>query len=258
MSFTPKLSRGKISFGNKPPKNPFFEFFKDLVYAGLESFGRYYSTYRAYVEENEDPLHLNRLILIIPTVTGMEPYNYWAFPKNNYAGNGYGMQLLPRKGDVVWVEFESGKPEYPIWQHGYFALGERPDDDKELDDTQCYWLVTPNGIRIKLNDTKDTITIQNNAKNQVIINPNGVSVISEKSISLGQLDKSQEPGVLGNTADRLLAEFTQDLGKLMAINTSSGITGKINSAANWSSFSQKWGVQDKNWAEFKSKKITLD
>lgn len=250
----PINNKRRISFG-KPPENPFFAFFKDLVYLGLESFGRYYSCYRAYVNDNEDPDKLNRLKLIIPQLNGQNIYHYWAWPKNNFAGKNYGIQLLPQKGDVVWITFEQGKPEYPIWEHGYFATDEKPTDDEDLNDPNCYWMITPKGIRLKLNDTKNYISIYNRSGDEVRLTENGVSIIASKSISLGSLDSSKEPGVLGDTLYDLLTKMIDDLGNLGAIQTNTGITSKINSATNWLPFKTKWKNELK---KFKSKKITLD
>lgn len=132
---------------------------KEMFYHGLERFGRYYSNYRAFVMDNDDPDNMQRLKLKIPEVGGDSVYEYWAYPEGVFSGPGYGSQVLPQKGELVWVSFESGHPEVPIWKHGYPAKDDVPND-KELQDKNCYWFKTPQGHLVKINDTKKCITIQ--------------------------------------------------------------------------------------------------
>jgi hypothetical protein len=136
--------------------NPVIKILEDLLTLGLEKFGLYYSQYRGYVQSNTDPLNLGRLQLNIPEVYGDSPSSYWAWPANNYAGPGYGMQVLPQPNDLVWVSFEKGNPRKPIWHFGYFTKGEKPS---ELVDPNIYWFRTPKGLTVKLDDNTEKITI---------------------------------------------------------------------------------------------------
>jgi hypothetical protein len=233
--------------------NPLVSFIKTLAKYGLEYFGKYYSSYRAFVYDVEDPENLQRLKLIIPTVSGDQVYNYWAFPKGVFSGEGYGSQVLPKKGDVVWVEFEGGCPEVPIWSHGHFGKNELPEDP-DLKDKDCYWLITPAGNKIKLHDTKKLIHIENTEGSYQEINETGISLVSDK-ISLGTLDGSAEPAVLGDTAMELLNEFIEDIGNIGVITTSSGVTSTISTSPQWQPLVLKWKTK---WKNFKSEKVTLD
>lgn len=129
---------------------------RELSYAGLESLGRYYSVYRAFVSDNEDPLNASRLRLVIPQIAGDIPYEIWAMPRNVFSGKEYGLQVLPQKGDLVWVEFEMGDPQVPIWSHGHFAKEEKPTAGKYTD-KNSYWFQTPQGHSIMINDTDEYI-----------------------------------------------------------------------------------------------------
>lgn len=143
-------------------RNPLVSALKDMVYFGMETFGRYYSCYRAFVSSNEDPLILQRLQLVIPEIGGSTPYTYWAIPKGVFSGVGYGAQIVPRRGDLVWVEFERGHPDAPIYSLGHFGHDEIPVDDPDLADVNCIWLKSPYGHLIKINDTKKYISISTN------------------------------------------------------------------------------------------------
>ena len=227
---------------------------ESIIYKGLEAFGRYYSCYRAFVFDVDDPEKLQRIKLIIPQVSGNQAYNYWAYPRNVFFGPGYGSQVLPQKGDVVWVEFEGGAPEVPIWSHGHPARKEYPEDP-DLKDPKCYWFRTPEGNIIKLYDTKNLVHIENTTGDYYENNGTAHSLVTDKKISLGSLNKSAEPAVLGDTAMDLLNEFIDDLGNIGIIKTSTGVTDKISSSPLWEVLVDKW---KNKWGDFKSKKVTLD
>ena len=47
-----------------------------------------------------------------------------------WAGDQFGANFPVREGDFVWVSFENGDLEYPIWHSGNFAEGEVPEQIK--------------------------------------------------------------------------------------------------------------------------------
>lgn len=149
-------------------RNPILSILKDMMYLGLETFGRYYSSYRAFVVSNDDPLKIQRVQLQIPQIGGQDTYEYWAIPKGVFSGEGYGMQIIPQVGELVWAEFENGHPEVPIYSLGHFGNKEIPTDDTDLVDPNCYWFKTPYGHTIKINDTKKTISINTNGAELMI------------------------------------------------------------------------------------------
>lgn len=50
----------------------------------------------------------------------------WAMPCVPYAGQGVGLFAIPPNGANIWVEFEGGNPDYPIWSGCFWGLGEIP------------------------------------------------------------------------------------------------------------------------------------
>jgi uncharacterized protein involved in type VI secretion and phage assembly len=75
---------------------------------------KYYGKYRGLVLNNIDPMQLNRLQVQVPDVAGLLPAT-WAMPCVPVAGTQNGIVALPMIGSGVWVEFEQGNPDYPIW-----------------------------------------------------------------------------------------------------------------------------------------------
>ena len=82
---------------------------------------RYYGKYRGTVINNVDPLQIGRIQLMVPDVTGLLPTS-WAMPCVPVAGINMGMFALPLIGSGVWVEFEQGDPDHPIWVGGYWGI----------------------------------------------------------------------------------------------------------------------------------------
>ncbi|HXS04539.1 MAG TPA: phage baseplate assembly protein V, partial [Rhodanobacter sp.] len=51
----------------------------------------------------------------------------WAMPCVPIAGKQSGVYVVPQIGAGVWIEFEQGDPDYPIWVGGYWgAAAELP------------------------------------------------------------------------------------------------------------------------------------
>lgn len=75
---------------------------------------KYYGKYRGVVLNNVDPMQQGRLQVQVPDVTGLSPAS-WATPCVPIAGIQTGMVALPIPGSGVWVEFEQGDPDHPIW-----------------------------------------------------------------------------------------------------------------------------------------------
>ena len=83
------------------------------------------SKYRGTVENNIDPMQLGRIQVSVPSVLG-EGRMSWAMPCVPYAGSGVGFFAIPPMGANVWIEFEGGDPDYPIWSGCFWGVGEVP------------------------------------------------------------------------------------------------------------------------------------
>lgn len=75
---------------------------------------KFYGKFRGTVLNNVDPMQQGRLQVQVPDVAGLAPAS-WAMPCVPIAGINTGMFALPMIGSGVWVEFEQGNPDYPIW-----------------------------------------------------------------------------------------------------------------------------------------------
>ncbi len=81
---------------------------------------RYYGKYRGMVLNNVDPMQQGRIQVQVPDVAGLIPAS-WAMPCVPFTGTQSGVYVVPQVGAGVWVEFEQGNPDYPIWVGGFWG-----------------------------------------------------------------------------------------------------------------------------------------
>jgi len=86
---------------------------------------KFYGKYRGKVQNNVDPQQQGRLQVSCPAVFG-EGTLAWAMPCAPFGGPGVGFFALPPIAANLWVEFEAGDPDYPIWSGCFWGLGEVP------------------------------------------------------------------------------------------------------------------------------------
>lgn len=150
---------------------------------GLEGLGRFYSTYRGVVIDNEDPEKCQRLLVEVPSITDT---NVWAYPKGQQGSLGSGFKMLtPEKQDIVWIEFENGDPNYPVWSYCGWSTDECP---KDLDGNRILGFVTPEGNKVIIDDVNKTckviIKVDESTFHSIELTPEKVSVSSPKPIEI--------------------------------------------------------------------------
>ncbi|ALJ13625.1 phage baseplate assembly protein V [Sphingopyxis macrogoltabida] len=81
---------------------------------------RYFGKYRATVLNNLDAQNQGRIQVQLGDRYGLFP-STWALPCLPFAGKGSSAVVaLPAIGSMVWVEFEAGDPDFPIWTGGFW------------------------------------------------------------------------------------------------------------------------------------------
>lgn len=85
----------------------------------------FFGKYRGEVANNRDPINLGRIQVRVPAVLGTGRSS-WAMPRTPYAGPQVGFYAMPPIGANVWVEFEGGDPDYPIWSGCFWETGQLP------------------------------------------------------------------------------------------------------------------------------------
>jgi Type VI secretion system/phage-baseplate injector OB domain len=85
---------------------------------------QYFGKYRGIVLNNIDPMQLGR---ILPQVPSVSPLIAWAMPCVPYPGAHFaGAFIIPPVGTNVWIEFEQGNIDNPIWSGCFWTAGHPP------------------------------------------------------------------------------------------------------------------------------------
>lgn len=83
-----------------------------------EQSGEFYGKFRGLVINNVDPMQRGRLMVQVPEVSIIP--GTWAEACMPVGGPQFGSFAVPMIGASVWVEFEQGDPEKPIWTGVFF------------------------------------------------------------------------------------------------------------------------------------------
>jgi hypothetical protein len=126
IAFPPCLLRAIVRCGRKrlairsgaSSRRPVMYWFPISVGADMSE--KFYGKYRGTVINNIDPLQIGRIQAMVPDFAGFVP-GTWAMPCVPVAGINSGIFTVPIVGSGVWIEFERGDPNRPIWVGGYWG-----------------------------------------------------------------------------------------------------------------------------------------
>jgi hypothetical protein len=217
--------------------------FKLLRY-GFEYYGKFYACYRGVVINNNDPDGLNRLQIKVPALDGNNTNPTWAWSKGQWGGKDYGMQILPNKGDLVWVEYINGDARFPVWLHHSFSEGGKPE---EFSSANVYGFKSPKGNSVVINDDEDRITIKN-SHGEIIEIIEGLIKVDGKEVNLGS--SSLQPALKGDDTWTVLNNILTQL-QLATTPTALGPMPLVNLAA----FTQ---IQAQDLPKIKSTKVKVE
>ena len=142
----------------------------------------FYGKYRGVVAENRDPLKLGRLAVLVPAIS--EEALRWALPAVPYAGPKLGFYFIPPVGAHVWVEFEAGDVDYPIWT-GCFWGGDSdaPPPDATATEAPDVKVLQTEHMLISLDDKTVKLTIKvktDSAEMKVEIDKKGIVLTADQ------------------------------------------------------------------------------
>ncbi|WP_255335850.1 phage baseplate assembly protein V [Methanosarcina sp. KYL-1] len=127
-----------------------------------------------------DPLGIGRLLVTVPAIPEESRRN-WAMPCVPYAGADVGFFALPPIGANVWVEFEEGNPNRPIWCGCFWEEGEVPDSRPE----KKVFRTTETAITLEDTSGRGGITLETSEGVKIVLSPAGIELSSgEGSIRL--------------------------------------------------------------------------
>jgi uncharacterized protein involved in type VI secretion and phage assembly len=146
--------------------------------------------YRGVVTNNQDPLNLGRIQAKVPDVFG-DLESGWALPCVPFGGQGLGFFAVPAVNSLIWIEFEDGDPDYPIWSGCWWAdkndmpsILFSPATSSGVDPKIL--LMTKGGHYIVMDDSTNTggITIQTSGGQKIVISDQGIEFDNGKGAKL--------------------------------------------------------------------------
>lgn len=221
----------------------FRRFLDRFLLHGLEYFSLYYSVYRGQVVGRDNPEQegqidpQGRLRVRVPAVGDDENMSRLAYPIFSFAGDGFGIKNLPPQDAFVYVVFENGRLDAPLWLGGWYAQNQIPI---ELAAAESFGWITPGGHKFILDEQEGEEFVrlehQNGAK--VEIDKDGnifITNVADKKVNVGDgADTANEPAALGNTLKELLEELIDAI-NVLTVPTPAGASGTPVNAATFSS-----------------------
>lgn len=139
----------------------------------------FFGKYRGVVTDNMDLLMIGRVRARVPDVMG-DLESGWALPSAPAGGSATGFFAVPAVGAGVWIEFEHGDPDFPIWSGCWWGsaaemppklLVPPPANKKTM-------IVTEGGHSVLLDDTPGIggITLETSTGAKIVINALGIEI----------------------------------------------------------------------------------
>ena len=116
---------------------------------------RYYGLYRGTVSSNTDPMMLGRLQVGVSGISDAISQS-WANPCVVFAASDKGLFALPPVGANVWVMFENGELDSPVWMGGFWDQSARPPASPAQETMKVF---KTDGLTVKLSLGPAGITI---------------------------------------------------------------------------------------------------
>lgn len=137
----------------------------------------FFGKYRGIVSDNHDPLMMGRIKATVPDIYGSNESG-WAMPCAPFGGQGMGFFALPTVGAGVWIEFEQGDPDYPIWSGCWFGSAASVPPILLTPHYQKVLIQTAGGHSILLDDTPGVggITLKTADGAQIQLSALGISI----------------------------------------------------------------------------------
>lgn len=144
---------------------------------------RFYGKYRGFVVDNRDPQQLARLRVRVPSVLGSQTTG-WALPCLPFGGlPNQGLLLVPEVDAQVWVEFEEGNPDHPIWTGVFWQqTGDLPEEG-DLPEPTTRVLRTPSGHVLQFDDAagEERFRLSHPAGTEMTVDSNGTFELTDAS-----------------------------------------------------------------------------
>jgi len=139
--------------------------------------GTFYGKYRGVVTDIKDPLMTGRVKAKVKDVLG-DNDSGWAMPCAPFGGSQTGFFAIPIVGAGVWIEFEHGDPDYPIWSGCWWGSVAEMPSGLLAPPYKKVMIITEGGNKITLDDTPGVggITLETSGGQKLVLSSIGVQL----------------------------------------------------------------------------------
>jgi len=137
----------------------------------------YWGKYRGTVTDINDPLMQGRVKANVQDVLG-DQESGWAMPCAPFGGDQTGFFALPKVGAGVWIEFENGDPDYPIWAGCWWGSPAEVPPLLLAPPYKKLMIVTEGGQTVTLDDTPGIsgITLETSGGQKIVVSATGIEI----------------------------------------------------------------------------------
>jgi uncharacterized protein involved in type VI secretion and phage assembly len=137
----------------------------------------FYGKYRGIVSDNQDPLMTGRIKARVQDALGSDESG-WALPCAPFGGSQTGFFAIPIVGAGVWIEFEHGDPDYPIWSGVWWGSASEMPSALLTPPYKKVMIITEGGNKITLDDTPGVggITLETSGGEKLVLSATGVTL----------------------------------------------------------------------------------
>ena len=124
---------------------------------------KFYGKFRAVVTDIDDPDKRGRIRVKCPKVLG-DSKSHWCEVCSPVAYEQGGDFWLPKKDDTVWIEFEDGDPDKPVYSGSWWSNNKciaKDDEDEYNENTR---IIEFDGCKIKMKSDESIETTIKNSK----------------------------------------------------------------------------------------------
>jgi len=164
-----------------------------------------FGKYRAIVTDNKDPEKRGRLRFVVPAVLADQESD-WALPCLPYGGTSQqGMFMVPEIDAQIWVEFEEGDINRPIWVGTFWQQEEDTPEDAAKDEPTTRLFQTQSGHILQFDDEagEEQFRLYHPADAEMIIDKNGSISLTDTSGAVLKMDAENNEIIIedanGNT-----------------------------------------------------------
>lgn len=154
----------------------------------MDDNNKYFGKYRGVVLDNNDPQKRGRIKALVPDVLG-EVESGWAMPCAPFGGEKVGFFAIPAVNAGVWIEFECGDPDFPVWSGCWWGSDKEIPPQQEKEPHKKVMIRTPGGQSIILDDTEESITLETVGGQKIVLRDNGIEIDNGKGATIKLSDK---------------------------------------------------------------------